>query len=144
MDVKSIYISIPNSERIAVAKTALDKKSNKTAAMKFNTIYLALILTLNNFAFTCTHFLQLKGYAMDNICALSYANIFMAGFEGCIYIYIYISFTYIYSLIRSMLMLYCQYIDDIIMIWKGNYGDLTNVLHNINKQQQTIKPDFGI
>lgn len=58
--------------------------------------------------------------------------------------YIYISFTYIYSLIRSMSMLYCQYIDDIIMIWKGNYGDLTNVLHNINKQQQTIKPDFGI
>ena len=82
MDVKSIYISIPNSERIAVAKTALDKKSNKTVAMKFITIYLALIL-----AFSCMHFLQLKGYAMDNICAPSYANIFMAGFEGCIYVY---------------------------------------------------------
>ena len=87
MDVKSIYISIPNSERIAVAKTALDKKSNKTVAMKFITIYLALILTLNNFAFSCMHFLQLKGYAMDNICAPSYTNIFMAGFEGCIYVY---------------------------------------------------------
>ena len=30
------------------------------------------------------------------------------------------------------------------MIWKGNCGSLTNFLHNINKQQQTIKPDFGI
>lgn len=43
-----------------------------------------------------------------------------------------------------MSLLYCQYIDDIIMIWKGNCGSLTNFLHNINKQQQTIKPDFGI
>ena len=30
------------------------------------------------------------------------------------------------------------------MIWKGNYDDLTNFLHNINKQHPNVKSDLVI
>lgn len=70
MDVKSLYNNIPNLEAIAVAKIALDKKSNKTFATKFIALLnLALILTLNNFVFSCTRFLQIKAYVMEITCA---------------------------------------------------------------------------
>ena len=71
---------------------------------------------------------------MGTICAPAYANIFMAEFEE----------KYIYPLIENMLMLHNQYIDNIFMIWKGNYDELTNFVHNINKQHSTIKFDFVI
>ena len=44
------------------------------------TTFLPLILTLNKFAFDCIHYFQIKGCAMDIICANAYANIFMANF----------------------------------------------------------------
>ena len=41
-------------------------------------------------------------------------------------------------------MPYLRYIDNVFMIGKGNYDDLTNLLLNINKQHPTIKFDFVI
>ena len=41
-------------------------------------------------------------------------------------------------------MPYLRYIDNIFMIGKGNYDDLTNLLLNINKQHPTIKFDLVI
>ena len=46
-------------------------------ATKVVTIFLALVLTLNNFVFNCKYYLQIKGSAMGMVCAPSYANIFM-------------------------------------------------------------------
>ena len=45
-------------------------------------INLSLILTLMNFVFNCTQYLQTMGYAMGTICAPSYVNIFMVNFEA--------------------------------------------------------------
>ena len=39
---------------------------------------------------------------------------------------------------------YLQYIDNIFVIWKGSQDDLTNLFHNINKQNPTIKFDVVI
>ena len=41
-------------------------------------------------------------------------------------------------------MPYLRYIDNVFMIGKGNYDDLTNLLLNISKQHPTIKFDFVI
>ena len=51
---------------------------------------------------------------------------------------------YINLLIKNMPMLFLRYIDDIFIKWKGNYHDLANFLHGINKQDPTFKSDFAI
>ena len=43
-----------------------------------------------------------------------------------------------------MSVLYLRYINNIFMTRKGNYDDLINFLHNINKQHPTLKFDFVI
>ena len=89
MDVRSLYTNIPKAGGISAVKRAFDNYSKKTTATKVITTFLALILTLNNFVFDCIHYLQLKGWAMDTICAPAYANIFMVNFK-LKYIYPYI------------------------------------------------------
>ena len=71
----------PNSEGIAAVKRAYIKYHHKTVTTKVLTIFLALILTLNNFIFNSKFYLQIKGCTMGTICAPAYANIFMAHFE---------------------------------------------------------------
>ena len=76
MDVKLLYTNIPNSERIAVVKSAYDNYlKEKSIATKAITTFLALIITLNNFIFNCKYYLQIKGYAKGTICAPAYANV---------------------------------------------------------------------
>ena len=79
--MKALYTSIPNSEDITAVKRAYDKYQQKTVATKVLTIFLALILTLNNFIFKSKLYLQIKGGAMGTTCTPAYANIFVAYFE---------------------------------------------------------------
>ena len=53
MDVRSLYVNIPNAEGISAVKRAFDIYSKKTTTTKVITRLLALILTLNNFVFDC-------------------------------------------------------------------------------------------
>ena len=81
LDVKSLYTTILNAEGIKAVKESFDKHSSKNVATKVITIFLALILTLNNFVFNWKHCLQIKGCVMGTICSPYYANIFMDHFE---------------------------------------------------------------
>ena len=105
MDVRSLYINIPNNERIKAAETALKRKNLQT---KVTISFLKLILTLNNFIFNCTNFLQIKGYAMGTKCAPTYANILMVYLRK-----------HVYPLINQKVQLYLRYIDDIFFICTG-------------------------
>ena len=96
--------------------------------------FLSLILTLNNFVFNWTHYLQTMGCAMGTICAPSYSNIFMANFEA----------KHIYQYIKEMSLLYLRYIDDIFMIWKGTKAELMTFMKKLNEKYKTIKFDFQI
>ena len=79
LDVRSLYTNIPNEERIHIIKNLLQQKqSNLTSAI---IAFLWLILTLNNFIFNATNYLQLSGVAMGTKCAVIYANLFMNHFE---------------------------------------------------------------
>ena len=51
MDFKSLYTSISNNEGIASVKKKYDQYLNNTMPTKIIKIFLALILTLNNFIF---------------------------------------------------------------------------------------------
>ena len=79
-------------------------------ATKVITTFLALILTLNNFIFVCTHYLQIKRCAMGTICAPAYANIFMENFE----------LKYIYPYIKHKTKIFIRFINDLFMIWTGS------------------------
>ena len=87
----------------------------KTAiAAKVITTFLALILTLNDFIFNSKHFLQIKGCAMETICAPSNADIYMDHFDR----------KYIYSLTEGTSSTYFRYIYDISWIWTGAKNEL--------------------
>ena len=87
LDVK--YTSIPDAEGVKTVKKLLDNYLKRTVATKVIRAFLALMLTLNNFMFNSTNYLQTRGCAMGTICAPSYANIFMDHFEKKTYIPIY-------------------------------------------------------
>ena len=132
LDVKSLYTNIPNNEGIKAVKESYEKYKEKKVSAKVIITFLNLILTLNNFAFNCTHYLQTMGCAMGSICAPSYANIFMANVEA----------KHIYPYIKEMSSLYLRYIDDIFMIWKGTKVELIKFIKELNKKHKTIKFDF--
>ena len=59
IDVCSLYTSTPNNKGITAVETTLKRKNLPTRAI---ISFLKLILTLVNFIFNCTNFLQIKGY----------------------------------------------------------------------------------
>ena len=80
LDAKSLYTSIPNSKGIKAVKISHENFKKKTIDVKVTTTFLALILTLNNFIFNPKHFYKPKDVQWE-LCAPSYANIFMDRFE---------------------------------------------------------------
>lgn len=78
MDLKSLYINIPNSEGIVALKKAYSNYPSKAIATKVITTFLTLALTLNN----CKHYLKIKGCAMGAIWAPPNVNIFMESFKS--------------------------------------------------------------
>ena len=132
MDVRSLYTNIPNAEGIPAVKRAYDNYSKKATTTKGITTFLALILTLINFAFNCIHYFQIKGCAMGTICAPSYANIFVANFE----------LKYIYPYIRDKTKMFLRFIDDLFMIWTGSEQELIDFVSDLNKKHPSIKFEF--
>ena len=129
LDVRSLYTNIPNEEGINVIRNVLQLKRNKLTTVI--TAFLWLILTLNNFIFNSTHYLQLLGVAMGTKCAVIYANLFMSHFEE----------TYIYNLIRNNCPFYKRFIDDIFLLWSGTLEELKVFIEKLNDQHPTIKFD---
>ena len=132
MDVRSLYKNMPNAKGIEALKRAFNNYSEKTTTTKVITTFLALILTLNNFVFDCMHYLQIKRSAMGTICALAYANIFMANFE----------LKYIYPYIRDKAEIFLRFIDDLFMIWTGSEQELLDFMSGLNKKHPSIKFEF--
>ena len=123
---------IKTLERIASVKKKYDHYSNKTIPTKIITMFLALILTLNDFIFNSKFYLQIKGCAMGTISAPWYANIFMSEFEE----------KHIYPLIKNKSVIYLRYIEDIFMVWIKSESELRQLMNEINQKHQSIKFNF--
>ena len=111
LDVKVLYSKIPNHEGIEAVKETLNNQAKKPIATRVITQSLYLILTLTNFVFNSSNYLQKKGCAIGTISAPVHANIFMIKFEKL----------YIYPYLRNFSTFYCQFIDDIFffLVWNG-------------------------
>jgi hypothetical protein len=129
LDVRSLYTNIPNEEGINVIKNLLTRNQSKLTTVI--TAFLWLILTLNNFIFNSTNFLQVSGVAMGTKCAVIYANLFMSHFEE----------NYIYNLMNNKTYFYKRFIDDIFLLWNGTLDELKTCLKKLNELHPTIKFD---
>ena len=69
---------------------------------------------------------------MGTICAPSYANIFMDHFER----------KFIYPFIKTFLLIYLRFIDDIFFIWTGSKAGLEKFLNELNKKHPSIKFEY--
>ena len=92
---------------------------------------MTLILTLN-FIFNCNYYLHIKGCAMGAICAIAYANIFMASFES----------KYIYPCIKEKVITFLRFIGDLFMIWTSTEKEILKLINKLNQKHKTIKFDF--
>ena len=117
LDVKSLHTNIPDNEGIKAVKKSYEKYKEKAVSTKVIITFLSLILTLNNFVFNFTHYLQTMG-----------------NFEA----------KHIYPYIKVKSLLYLRYIDDIFMIWKGTKVELITFIKELNEKHKTIKFDFQI
>ena len=90
----------------STVKKLLDNYPKRSVATKVIRAFLALMLTLNNFMFNCTNYLQTRGCAMGTICAPSYGNISMDHFEKK---------KLIYPFIKGFSLIYLRFIDGIFL-----------------------------
>ena len=81
MGIKSLYMNIPNSNQIFLVHVIYESYPQKSIVTKVINIFLALILLLNNYMFSCTNYLQMRHCTMGTACTISYANIFLKRFE---------------------------------------------------------------
>ena len=129
LDVRSLYTNIPNDEGINVIKNLLQRNQSKLTTVI--TAFLWLILTLNNFIFNGTNYLQSSGVAMGTKCAVIYANLFLSHFEE----------THIYPLLIGKCPFYKRFIDDIFLLWTGTPDELNQFIEQLNQLHPTIKFD---
>ena len=83
---------------------------------------------MNKFIFNSKFSLQITACAMGNICAPTYANIFIANFEEKV----------IYPLIEAKTWLYLRFID-IFMIWTKSKEELIEFLNELKTKHTSIK-----
>ncbi len=124
MDVKSLYINIPNIEALKVAKAMLNLHRDDTNEhLKNNDIVCMLALEFNN-----DHYLQIQGVAMGTRSAPTIANQVMGDFK--------VKHVYTYP---KQPYLWIRFIDDNIGIW---LHELQEFFKYLNSCYRTIKFTF--
>ena len=135
MDVRALYTNVPNNEGIDAVKQFFRARNRPgdDILSKIISTFLLLILTLNNFVFNDTNYVQVNGASMGTMCAPTYASLFMGAFEQ----------THLIPKIKDFILLYVRYIDDIFFLWKGSEEELLKFLASVNKLHPTIKFDYA-
>lgn len=118
-DVASLYTVIDHNDAIQASKLAMKKFSNLISKQRrFILRCLAFGIQHNYFWYNAEYYRQLTGIGMGAKYAPSVANIFMASWEE----------DAIYSDMPENLILYKRFIDDCIVIWKGDETSLIQMI----------------
>ena len=123
LDVNSLYTNIPNKDGAEATYEYLEKYRDSEAKPSNLSIaeLLWLVLTLNNFQFNDTNYLQIGGTAMGTRLAPSFANLYMYHYED--------KFVYPYHLQPKV---WYRYIDDVFMIWDHGKDELDKFVTHLN------------
>lgn len=131
IDVKSLYLSIPQDEGISVVIHRLARLDGTDLEPPFPTTVtaelLSIVLKHNIFQFDGSMFRQVRGTAMGTRVAPAFAGIFMADLEES-----FLEEEEIKPLIWR------RYIDDILCIWPDSRDSLDDFLLRLNSFHPTI------
>ena len=135
LDVSSLYTNIPNIEGISSCEMLLERERPQATHPTNKSLIdlLTQVLTMNNFDFNESHYLQVGGTAMGTRVAPCYANTFMGWFED----------TYVYTY-HTAPALWKRYIDDIFVIWTHSELELETFVGHLNQCMPSIKFETDI
>lgn len=107
-DVVALYPSIPTSRGLeAMRKLIFEHEAWSTKEKQTTLALLRIVLTLNVFIYSKSHFLQINGTAMGTPAAVYYANLFMFSIEQQMVANLKA---------ESQLLCYQRYIDDVFAV----------------------------
>ncbi|KAM8967064.1 collagen alpha-6(VI) chain [Pelodytes ibericus] len=131
VDVTSLYTVIAHDKGISAVRNALSKDENMaTEQCNFILKCIEFILHHNYFWFEGQYYLQLCGTAMGTRFAPSYANIFVADWEA--------DHIWNNNPFGESLVLWRRYIDDVLIVWRGNRESLQDFVLHLNSNQHGL------
>ncbi|XP_059827357.1 divergent protein kinase domain 1C isoform X2 [Hypanus sabinus] len=134
MDVQSLYTSIPHQEGLKALRSFLDNRPHQFPSTTTLLWLAELTLTLNNFSFGSSHFLQIKGVAMDTCMGPSYACLFVG--------YVEQSMLQIYTGTTPQLLL--RYVDNYIGAASCTHAELVNFIDFASNFHPALKFTWSI
>ena len=123
LDVSSLYTNIDIDEALTIVEEELEKTNHSRPSPKTLSCLLEKVLKLNNFTFNGEHYIQIKGTALGTRVAPNFANVYLGRLED--------KFVY-QTEWANWLILWVRFIDDILLIWKGDKDSLTDFLDYLN------------
>ena len=129
-----MYSNIPIDEGLEAFKEELEKRDDQTIPTEFILKLLKLVLESNIFEFDREFYIQLLGTAMGTRVAPTYANIFMAKLEKFM-------LENCPENLSQFIKCWKRFIDDIFIIFTGNYEELDNLHKYLNTVHNTMKFD---
>ena len=132
LDVESLYPFIPQGPGIEMVlqrvcpTTPPTSKSNNLKNMLRE--FLKIVLGDNHFTFINNYYDQIKGVAMGTRCAPQFANLFLASLEE----------KALASWGGTKPKLWARFLDDILMLWRGNMEELHLFHNHLNEQMSSI------
>uniref|UniRef100_A0A8C5LSF6 Reverse transcriptase domain-containing protein n=1 Tax=Leptobrachium leishanense TaxID=445787 RepID=A0A8C5LSF6_9ANUR len=131
VDVASLYTSIPHLKGVdEVTKCLVKDGSLVPAQIFFLAEAMKFVLKHNYFWFENTFYLQVCGTAMGTRFAPGYANLYMHSWEH----------QHVWSGVAGGdLVLWRRFIDDVIIIWRGDEISLRNFVESLNTNEYNLK-----
>ena len=127
-DVTALYTNIPHKDGLESCQKALDKRSNQSPPTRDLIQLLELVLTLNNFTFKDTYYIQVSGTAWGTSSSL--IRQIIHGWSGE-------RFVGLCSVQNTLLK---RFIDDIFFfIWTDSEENLMRFKRHLNNFHPTIK-----
>eukprot|EP00061_Rhincodon_typus_P003440 g20083.t1 len=122
MDTQSLYTCISHAENLKALHCFFSRRPNRSPSTDTLIHLTELILTLNNFSFNFSHFLQTKGVAMGTQMGPSYACFFVGYVEQSLFC----------SHTGTMPRLFLHYIDDSIGATSCSHEELEQFINFTN------------
>eukprot|EP00061_Rhincodon_typus_P015747 g43599.t1 len=129
MNIQSLYTCIPHADGLKALRFFLSHRPNLSPSTDTLIHLTELVLTLNNFSFNSSHFLQAKGMAMGTRMGPGYAFLLVGCVEQSLF----------HSYIGTIHHLFLRYIDDCISAASCSHKELEQFTNFTNTFHPNLK-----
>ncbi|XP_071999452.1 uncharacterized protein [Engystomops pustulosus] len=131
-DVESLYTCIKHHDGLNAVRYFLSMENVTQEFSSFILQLLEFVLFHNFFVFGGSFYLQLQGTAMGASCAPSYANLFLGLWERDL-------LDSDRDVAMDRVLFWARYIDDILIIWRGDLVELQSFFSTLNNNPYNIR-----